>query len=106
MDGEASYLVDAAAYMLVFWNPASQKRLTVKEAMQNVGFSANAIATQKTQVRVRRRFKELCNNQISVDCSRSWPFVTMIKALVVVWLLSRRPPKPPKTRKQRQQKPQ
>jgi hypothetical protein len=47
-----------------------------------------------------------CNQQISVDCSRSWPFITMIEALVVVWLLSRRLPIPPKTRKQRQQKPQ
>jgi hypothetical protein len=39
-----------------------------------------------------------------VDHGNEWPFVAVIKAFVVVWLLSRRPPKPGKTRKQRQQK--
>jgi len=59
MDVDHSYMVDAAAHMLYYWNPADKKKLTVKSAMNNVGFGADAIEKQSIQVRVRRRLKEL-----------------------------------------------
>jgi hypothetical protein len=59
MESDASKKAELAAFMLAAWAHPLKKRLPVKEAMLNVGFTPDLIEDQKWQMRIRRRAKEL-----------------------------------------------
>ena len=68
MDDNLAGMVQNSAYMVFLYRPVDGKKLSIRQAMLNVGFSQEKATNLSWQMKVRRKVQEIKDSSLPLSC--------------------------------------